>query len=125
MLTSRSLFSLKPLLTSSKGHGLYILIRVEYDLTNYKALREANIAKVIEKIRLSLLLDLKNSFISLSRALLLILRDRDIGIVVRLERKTSSLPTSNKSTVDARSIIRTLFPNYLLFLTWNYYTNIK
>ena len=108
MLTSRSLFSLKPLLTSSKGHGLYILIRVEYNLTNYKALRAANIAKVIEKIRLSLLLDPKDPFIDLSRALSLTLggeTPRGIGIVVRLERETSSLPSSNKFIVDTRSIV--------------------
>jgi hypothetical protein len=119
-LTSRSLFSLKPLLASSKGHGLYILMRVEYNSTNYKALREANIAKVIEKIRLSLLLDPKDPFVGLSRALLLTLGDktpRGTGIVVRPERETSSLPTSNKSIADARSVVRTLFPDYLLFLT--------
>ena len=77
-------------------------------MTNHKALREANIAKVIEKIRLSLLLDPKDPFIDLSRVLLLILEGetpKGIGIVVRLEYKTSSLPTSNKSIVDTRSII--------------------
>ena len=120
MLTSRSLFSLKPLLTSTKGHGLYILIRVEYNSTDHKALREANVAEVTEKIRLSLLPDPEDPFVGLSRALSLAPGDktpRGIGIVVRPERETSSLPTSDKSIADAISVVRTLFPDYLLFLT--------
>ncbi len=103
----------------SKGNGPIILIRVPYDMTDYKALRAANRAEYEEKVRLGLVPDPDDLFRSRTSSVTTTVGgeapSRTI-VVARPEGKTSRLSTITKSTAQANMIVRILLLNYLLFL---------
>ncbi len=86
----------------SKRNRPIILIRVLYNITDYKALRIANRVEYKEKVQLSLILDLDDLFRSYTLSVVTIVESKALSktiVVVRLEGKTSCLSTITKSIV--------------------------
>jgi hypothetical protein len=119
----KCIHGLKPLLTSTRGLGASVTIRVPSDVSDYDAFRALDHAKYEELIRLGYILDPDDPFTTNSRAQSVAPGGETPGVtfgVDRLERETSSPSTIIDPRAEFGMIVRTHLLSCSFFLIYIY-----